>query len=103
VDSPYDPNNTTVIIETRDLDTDERGRTSLEVKVPGDKAEQRAMLAAAVADRFPDARFRSFADGAATFLDRQHLIVACFAKTNGRPAKRVKQQSATPQETLFAA
>lgn len=94
---------TTVIIEARDLDTDERGRTTFKVSVPSDPSEQRTTLAGAVAECFPDAQLRSFADGAATFLARQHLIVACFAKPDSQAGRREQQRSSAPQEALFAA
>ncbi len=94
---------TAVIIEARDLDTDERGRTVLEVGIPADPSEERTALTAAVAERFPAAQLRSFADGAATFLDRQHLIVACFPKPNGQTARREQRASLATQEALFAA
>ncbi len=69
---------TTVIIESRHLDTDERVRGTYEVASPVDAGEERFRLVALVADLHPRAAHRSYRDGAATFLDRDHLIVAFY-------------------------
>jgi hypothetical protein len=103
VDLAYRSDKTTVIIEARDLDTDERDRTTVNIRAPSDSAGRRTSLAGAVAECFPDAQLRSFADGAATFLDRQHLIVACFAKPDGQVVGREQERSPASQEALFAA
>lgn len=90
---------TTLRIEARDLDTDARRCTTIEADAPRDPARQREAMVAAVTELFPDARLRSFADGAASFLDRQHLIVASFAD---RPRRRGGVRTLEPsQEPLF--
>ena len=94
---------TTLTIEARDLDTDERSRTELEVIVAADPAKQRADLAQAVAEQFPDAALRSFSNGAATFLDSQHLIVAAYASTPPKRARGLKVVADDSQDSLFAA
>lgn len=99
---PADPV-TTLTIEARDLDTDERARTALEVVVPVDPAKQRAALVDAVAQDFPDATLRSFANGAATFLDRQHLIVAAYVDTPPKRARALETVADDSQDPLFAA
>jgi hypothetical protein len=90
----------TLVVEARDLDTDERSRSTFAVPRPSNASEQRAQFAEAAAALHPSAKMRSFADGAATFLDRQHLIVAFYADTPGAavPAKRANGAS---QERLF--
>ena len=99
---PADPV-TTLTIEARDLDTDERTRTVLEVAAPADPAQQRAALADAVAQEFPDATLRSFSDGAASFLDSQHLIVAAYADTPPKRGRALKVVADDSQDSLFAA
>lgn len=94
---------TTLTIEARDLDTDARRRTSMEVSPPVDSTRQRAALAEAVERLFPGARLRSFSNGAATFLDSQHLIIAFFADLPGSRSRRLESEPAESQESLFAA
>jgi hypothetical protein len=88
----------TLNIEARDLDTDERVRASREVPAPSDPGEQRAAIRSAVAELYPTARLRSFAAGAATLLDRQHLIVASFAEGSLR-----RRPQPARQDPLFTA
>lgn len=91
---------TTLTIEARDLDTDARQRTTVEAVPSSNAAEQREALIAAVTGLFPDAELRSFADGAASFLDSQHLIVASYAEIP--PPRRRRQVAQGAQEPLFA-
>ncbi len=70
----------TLIVEARHLDTDERTVARFEVEVPGHEQGQRAQLAELVAGLHPKARMRSFGDGAASFLDVEHLVVAHYAE-----------------------
>lgn len=95
---PDGPATVTLHIEARDLDTDERVRASRQVPAPHDPGEQRTAIRQVVADLYPTARLRSFASGAATLLDRQHLIVASFAD----PTPRRRPEPA-PQDPLFSA
>ena len=95
----------TLVVEARDLDTDERTVATIEVEMPVDEVGQRAQLSAAVTRLHPDARMRSFGDGAASFLDSQRLVVAHYGGPGGQlvhegcadPAQQVAQQP------LFAA
>jgi hypothetical protein len=89
-----------VIVEARDLDTDERSRAICVVGRPSSSAEQRGQLAEAAARFHPRARMRSFADGAATFLDRQHLIVAFYVNAPTTP--HTERDDVAAQERLFA-
>jgi hypothetical protein len=91
---------TTLTIEARDLDTDARQRTTVETTSPAEVSKQREALIAAVAGLFPRAELRSFADGAASFLDPQHLIVASYADVP-QPRRRGKVAEAS-QQPLFA-
>jgi len=59
--------------------------------------EQQRSLESAAVELHPAARPRSFANGAATLLDRQHLIVAFF----GEPLPE-RSETRAAQEHLFA-
>jgi len=72
------PSATILRIEARDLDTDERKCNELRVPAPGDVHAQRRQLCDCVGNLHPEARMRSFAGAAATFLDGTHLIVAHY-------------------------
>jgi hypothetical protein len=72
-----------LIVEARDLDTDDRIVATLEVEMAADDAGQRAQLARAVAALHPDAQMRSFGEGAASFLGSQHLVVAHYRAKRG--------------------
>jgi hypothetical protein len=60
-----------LIVEARDLDTDARARQEVDVDAPADEAGQRAQLADVVARLHPEARMRSFGNGAASFQTRR--------------------------------
>lgn len=94
-----------LIVEARDLDTDERTVASFEVEIPTGEAAQRAQLSAVVAQLHPEARMRSFGNGAASFLDSQQLVVAHYGGTNDEPASdsRARQIGPVEQQPLFAA
>jgi hypothetical protein len=90
-----------ITIKARDLDTDTKRVATIEVAPAWEPEEQRLQLARVVEEHHPGARLRSFADGAATFLDREHLIVASYSTLPPRPrAAKVLETSA--QEPLFA-
>lgn len=94
----------TVIIESRHLDTDERVRDTYQIASPTDAGEERSRLVALVSDLHPGATHRSYADGAATFLDRDHLIVAFYERRDlvGAPARRgLAGDRRTAQDRLF--
>lgn len=100
---PQSDPTTTLTIEARDLDTDARERTVIDAVPPVDLGRQRAALAEAVGRIFPRARLRSFSDGAATFLDAQHLIVASFADLPRSNGRRRTVEAGEQQKPLFAA
>ena len=91
-----------LIVEARDLDTDARARQEVDVDAPADEAGQRAQLASVVARLHPEARMRSFGNGAASFLDSSHLIVAHYTEAH-EPASTlsVPHASADIQRPLF--
>ncbi len=89
-----------VIVEARDLDTDDRDRRELTVEVPREPASQREQLAGIVAEIHPAAKLRSFADGAATFLGPSHLVVAHYGDQLEAAASTSPSSS---QPSLFAA
>jgi hypothetical protein len=91
----------TLVVEARDLDTDERSRATFAVPATSSPAEQRAQLAEATEAVHPSAKMRSFADGAATFLDRQHLIVAFYADP-AHATRHAERARSGAQERLFA-
>lgn len=75
----------------------------MEALVPAEPARQRNALSKAVARSFPEAKLRSFADGVATFLDSQHLIVASYADLPGPRGRASESGPDDVQESLFAA
>ena len=94
----------TVIVETRHLDTDRRAREDYEVEEAGTDQQRRSRLIELVGRLYPAATHRSYADGAATFLDRDHLIVAFYerrtaAAANGRRGTPASRGSG--QDSLF--
>jgi len=89
---------TTITITARDLDTDDRTTHEVEADVSPEPGDQRAGLVRAVRAVHPEARIRSFADGAATFLDRQHLVVASH---EALPKRGESQRRSSAQESLF--
>lgn len=88
----------TITITARDLDTDERSVVEVEATPPSGLAEQRTGLIGAVRELRPSARMRSFANGAATFIDRQHLVIAVYSSL---PKGRRTAASAVEQGRLF--
>jgi len=91
-----------LIVEARDLDTDARARQEVDVDAPADEAGQRAQLASVVARLHPEARMRSFGNGAASFLDSCHLVVAHYTEAcEPRPAPSVPDASTDVQQSLF--
>lgn len=93
---------TELIIKARDLDSGATSIARVEVDAPGDPDRQRIQMVEVIADVHPDARFRSFADAAATFLDRQHLIVAFYADTPAAPRRSGSKGPESMQPALFA-
>lgn len=94
----------TIIVEHRHLDTDERARRVYTVDAPGDDAQERARLLRLVADLHPEAANRSYADGAATFLSPDHLIVAFYERRTVRGRRDRGGAAAAdrpPQDRLF--
>lgn len=93
-----------LVIEACDLDTDARSRKELEVDAPTDESGQRVQLANIIARLHPGARMRSFGNGAASFLDRQHLVVAHYAGVlTEEPAAHVATAAGEgQQQPLFA-
>jgi hypothetical protein len=91
-----------LIVEARDLDTDARARQEVDVDAPADEAGQRAQLASVVARLHPEARMRSFGNGAASFLDSSHLVVAHYTEApESRPALSVPEANTDVQQPLF--
>ncbi len=91
-----------VILEARDLDTDERSVTRFQIAPPCGADSERRELERLVATVHPSARIRSFAGGAATFIDRQHLVVAHYPK-RPRGGSRQRSDEESSQDVLFAA
>jgi hypothetical protein len=96
----------TLIVETRQLDTDERTVASFAVEMPGDEAGQRAQLGELVAGLHPKARMRSFGNGAASFLEAEHLVVAHYVQHDAAVANDPTEpplEAHPQQQALFAA
>jgi hypothetical protein len=94
-----------LVIEACDLDSDARSRQELEVDAPTDESGQRVQLSNIIARMHPDARMRSFGNEAASFLDREHLVVAHYAGLLGEePVSRTASAAGeVQQQPLFAA
>jgi hypothetical protein len=93
-----------LVIEARDLDTDERSRLELEVDAPGDEAGKRAQLLTTVSRVHPDAVLRSFGNDAASFLGPDHLVVAHYGQPlEHQPAAGGESPAGHEQQPLFAA
>lgn len=94
----------TIIVESRHLDTDARERVAYDVAAPRDAGQERSRLVELVSDLHPEATQRSYADGAATFLARDHLIVAFYESRDllgSAREGRLKRARRTPQVPLF--
>lgn len=92
----------TVRVETRHLDTDQRARAEFTVAPRSSEALERAQLIEVVAKVRPDARIRSFANSAATFLGRQHLVIASYVEPL-RARRAMCNVGQSDQDSLFAA
>ncbi len=92
-----------ILVEARDLDTDERSVTRFEISPPSGTDSKRRELERLVATVHPNAKIRSFAGGAATFLDRQHLVVAHYAGQPRGARSRQRSVEESSQDVLFAA
>jgi hypothetical protein len=91
---------TKIIVRARDLDTDVAQVIEIPAVAPPEPDRQRLQLLDTVVSLHPEARIKSFADAVASFVSRQHLIVASYAD----PVPRARRASATParaQEALF--
>ena len=93
----------TVWVETRHLDTDERKRWEFKVEPRPTEALERAQLIEIAARVMPEATIRSFANGAATFLDGQHLVIASYAEPLKVRRARFASNEPDDQDSLFAA
>ena len=92
----------TVRVETRDLDTDRRTHVEFSVAPRSSEALERAQLIQLVGQVRPDARIRSFANSAATFLGRQHLVIASYVEP-AKARRAMSEVSQADQDSLFAA
>lgn len=79
-DRSFNSESIEVVVEARDLDTDERESQSFRIGVPSTSQAERSELERLVAGAYPEALPRSFANGAATFLSRRQLVVAHFVR-----------------------
>jgi hypothetical protein len=93
-----------VAITARHLGTPDRDEAVVETDVRGDELGRRALLIELVRARYPEAEFRSYANGAASFLAPKLLIVAAY-----RDSREPEAASPAPpvadhrQQNLFAA
>lgn len=94
----------TLIVEARDLDTDERTVATFNVAVPSDELGRRTQLAGAVAALHPNARMRSFGGTAASFLDSERLVVAHYGEVQREGTHETSADPEQPvvQQPLFA-
>lgn len=90
-----------VVITAKRLDSDEVSEAIVEVEAPASELALRKLLAELVGARHPDAEFRSFANGAATFLASKLLVVAVHRISGG--GDLVEKAEDDSQQQLFAA
>jgi hypothetical protein len=112
-DFGFDSDSIEVIVEARDLDTDERESRSFRIGLPSTSEAERSELERLVAGAYPDAVPRSFANGAATFLSRRQLVVAHFVREQisasrtatepTRSSQSAHREDEDAQEPLFVA
>lgn len=92
-----------VVIKLRDLDTDERTESVVDVeRIPANELRREQELAEIVQLRHPEARQRSFAGGVASFVDRRHLIIARYLGSPS-PVSEAVAEDESRQDQLFAA
>jgi hypothetical protein len=89
-------------ITAKRLDSDEIVETVSPIDAAFSEMEIRERLSRAVRTVYPEAEFRSYAEGAATFLAPKLLVVAVYRPAEGRDEKRGSEDAA-PQQQLFAA
>lgn len=91
-----------VVINAKRLDSSDAVKTTVAVEAPASDGGKQAQLSELVADLYPSAEFRSFANDAATFLDHKVLIVAIYRLVGkGRSAEDADEDDS--QQQLFAA
>lgn len=92
------------VVESRDLDTDERVETMLPASRPEAVEARERELRDLIGVVHPEAKFRSFAGDVATALDRQHLVVAHYLGERRKPEPGPSKPDAEgDQGELFAA
>lgn len=91
-----------LVIEARDLDTDERTVVTFTVQMPADESGRRTQLSQAVARLHPHACMRSFGGTVASFLDSDQLVVAHYGETP-RVGTGERSMQQVEQQPLFAA
>lgn len=93
-----------VVVESRDLDTDERDEVVLPASRPAAVEARERELRDLIHEVHPKAKFRSFAGDVATALDSQHLVVAHYLGKRNKPSPEQPEPSADgDQGELFAA
>jgi len=95
-----------VLIEIRDLETDQSERTIRLVEAPRSEDEEREQLERAVESVDIEARLRTHSNGAATFIAHRRLVIASFREPPHRHVDRdatLDDRGEDEQEQLFAA
>lgn len=92
-----------VTVETIDLDDDRRTRTQRTIDAPTSAEARRAALESIVTATHPDAKLRSFAGRAASFLSPTHLIIASYESSDheSMPVAPDGDVTVYDQRTLF--
>lgn len=89
-----------LVLRAQDLETGEEHIEHRAVWVPPGEAHRRTQLIDAAHQRHPDARFKSFADSVASFVDGKHLIVARYGEAS-EPPEGERAPDAWDQQALF--
>jgi hypothetical protein len=95
----------TVRITARHLGTTKREEAILEVGSRSDEMARKNLLVDLVGARYPEARLRSYADRAASFLAPKLLVVAAYRELRSQEetATTVAPPGDDGQQDLFAA
>ncbi len=98
-DTPAAPD--LIAITAKRLDSDETIETVAKIEAPSSELALRKQLTDLVAPLYPGAEFRSFANGAATYLGSKLLVVAVYRPSDG--AAKTVPGGDDEQQQLFAA
>jgi hypothetical protein len=92
-----------VVLRAKRLDSDETVEASQKIEPIRSEAAIRDQLGVVVSSFYPEAEFRSYAGGAATYLAPKLLIVAVYRPGQRADARDEEDEDTQQQQQLFAA